>query len=155
MNNIQIFDDNAQLSSFRAIFGVAVPAAVLNAAQPITVVVQASLLGRYAGTNALGAFGAVSITVQFGVRVFNFLVDGVSAKTGKSVGLHAWSELTGRIRMSLGFACVAGWVASCIVATVKNPVSEHVMELTPEVRVWSMRQIFRCIDFQLNTPTKL
>ena len=103
------------------------------AAQPITVVVQAALLGRHAGVDALGAFGAVSISSGFFTRVFNFLVDGVSAKTGKSVGLHAWSELSSRVRMSLGFALFAGLAAASIFAVLKNPIAVSVLQLSPEV----------------------
>lgn len=103
------------------------------AAQPITVVIQASLLGRHAGVNALGAFGAVSISSGFFTRVFNFLVDGVSAKTGKSVGMHAWAELGSRVRMSLGFALISGLVAACLFALAKIPISNQVLELSPEV----------------------
>lgn len=95
---------------------------------------QAGLLGTYVGTDALGAFGAVSITAGFATRVFNFLVDGVSAKTGKSVGLRAWDELGMRVRMSLGFATCAGALASVTLAAIMRPVSVDVLRLSPEVQ---------------------
>ena len=60
-----------------------------------------ALLGHYASTDALAAFAAVSITAGFASRVFNFLVDGVSAKTGKSVGQRNWAELTARVQLAL------------------------------------------------------
>lgn len=107
---------------------------VSSAAAPITALVQAGLLGTYVGTDALGAFGAVSITAGFATRVFNFLVDGVSAKTGKSVGLRAWNELGMRVRMSLGFASCAGALASVTLAAIMRPVSVDVLRLSPEVQ---------------------
>lgn len=95
---------------------------------------QASLLGNYVGTSALGAFGAVSITAGFATRVFNFLVDGVSAKTGKSVGLRAWGLVAARVRMSLGFALAAGALAAFTLSLLIRPVSVNVLKLTPEVQ---------------------
>jgi len=86
------------------------------------------------GTSALGAFGAVSVTAGFASRVFNFLVDGVSAKTGKSVGLRAWNELGDRVKMSLGFALAAGIVASCMLAMLIHPVSVDILKLSEEVQ---------------------
>ena len=106
--------------------------------------VQTSLLGKYVGTSALGAFGAVTITAGFATRVFNFLVDGVSAKTGKCVGERAWGELGGRVRMSLGFALAAGALAAVTLAAVIQPVSVHVLHLAPDVQAearlyWRLR----------------
>lgn len=100
----------------------------------MTALVQAGLLGTYVGTNALGAFGAVSITAGFATRVFNFLVDGVSAKTGKSVGMRAWAELGARVRMSLGFAVCAGFLASATLTMIMRPVSVDVLRLSDEVQ---------------------
>lgn len=104
------------------------------AAAPICAVVQTALLGQYVGTAALGAYGAVSVTAGFATRVFNFLVDGVSAKTGKSVGLRAWGELGGRVKMSLGFALGAGIIAACILSALIHPVSVDILKLTDEVQ---------------------
>jgi Na+-driven multidrug efflux pump len=91
-------------------------------------------LGRFVGTDALAAFAAVSITAGFATRVFNFLVDGVSAKTGKSVGRRAWREVASRIRMSLGFALAAGAIATATLAALITPISVYVLELAPEVQ---------------------
>jgi len=125
--------DNALYSSPRSILGVATPAIILNAAAPLTALVQTGLLGTYVGTSALGAYGAVSITAGFATRVFNFLVDGVSAKTGKSVGLRAWGLVAARVRMSLGFALTAGLLAAVCLIFLMEPVSINVLQLTPEV----------------------
>jgi Na+-driven multidrug efflux pump len=125
--------DNSLYSSPKAILGVAGPAVILNAAAPLTALVQTGLLGTYVGTSALGAYGAVSITAGFATRVFNFLVDGVSAKTGKSVGLRAWGLVAARVRMSLGFALVAGIAAAISLIFLIEPVSVYVLQLTPEV----------------------
>jgi Na+-driven multidrug efflux pump len=125
--------DNALYSSPKSILGVATPAIILNAAAPLTALVQTGLLGTYVGTSALGAYGAVSITANFATRVFNFLVDGVSAKTGKSVGLRAWGLVAARVRMSLGFALTAGLLAAISLIFLIQPVSIHILQLTPDV----------------------
>ena len=110
------------------------PLICIAAAAPLTALVQASLLGTYIGTSALGAFGAVSITAGFATRVFNFLVDGVSAKTGKSVGLRAWGLVAARVRMSLGFALTAGALAAGVLSLLIRPVSVEILKLSPEVQ---------------------
>ncbi|KAG7673815.1 hypothetical protein Ndes2437B_g01988 [Nannochloris sp. 'desiccata'] len=125
--------DNALYSSPRSILGVATPAIILNAAAPLTALVQTGLLGTYVGTSALGAYGAVSITAGFATRIFNFLVDGVSAKTGKSVGLRSWGLVAARVRMSLGFALIAGILAAIGLSFLIGPVSIDVLQLTPDV----------------------
>lgn len=94
---------------------------------------QTALLGKHAGTASLGAFGAVSVTAGFATRVFNFLVDGVSAKTGKSVGLRAWSELAARVRFSLLFALAAGCTAAVLLAMLIDPISIDVLKLKSDV----------------------
>lgn len=71
------------------------------AAAPATAALQTALLGRYASTTSLAAFAAVSITAGFASRVFNFLVDGVSAKVGKSVGQRRWGEVAVRAQLAL------------------------------------------------------
>ena len=110
----------------------------------MTALVQASLLGLYVGIDALGAFGAVSITAGFATRVFNFLVDGVSAKTGKSVGLRDWKLVAARVRLSIGFACGAGIIAATTLAFLIKPVSVNVLKLSPDVQAeaewyWMLR----------------
>jgi Na+-driven multidrug efflux pump len=83
--------DNAQYSSAHAIFGVALPAIVLNISQPLCMIAQVALLGRFSGTVAVAAHGAATICASSVCRPFNFLVDGVAAKAGASVSLRVSS----------------------------------------------------------------
>ena len=100
----------------------------------MTSVIQTGLLGKYVGTTALGAFGAVTITAGFASRVFNFLVDGSSAQIGKTVGERGWDRLGSRVATALSFAVGAGALASAALAVIINPVSVHVLHLAPEVQ---------------------
>lgn len=73
------------------------------AAGPVTTALETALLANYAGSNALAAFAAVNTSANFATRIFNFLVDGVSAKVGKSVGQGAWGELAFRVQLALSW----------------------------------------------------
>ena len=90
-------------SSYRAIAGVALPAIVLNAAGPVTVAVQTALLGVGQGASAVAAFVAVVGTASLVTRLFNFLVDGVASKCGRSVGSQNWAELSSRVHLALSW----------------------------------------------------
>jgi len=92
--------------------------------------VQTALLGRYEGTVALAAFGAVSITSGFATRVFNFLVDGVSAKTGKSVGMRAWKDLGTKVKMSLLFSLASGCAAFFVLLCIQKPIMVNILNLS-------------------------
>ncbi len=69
-------------------------------AQPVTVTVQTALLGKY-GSESQAAFAAVDTTCHIATCLFNFLVDGVSAKCGQSVGQGNWKALQTRVRLAL------------------------------------------------------
>lgn len=71
------------------------------AAGPLTATFQTALLANYAGSTSLAAYAAVNISANFATRVFNFLVDGVSAKVGSSVGEQDWEVLAFRVKLSL------------------------------------------------------
>jgi len=58
------------------------------------------------------AFGLVVTTTGLGSTVFNFLVDGVTAKVGRSVGARQWRQAAGRVRMALLAAVVCGSTAA-------------------------------------------
>jgi Na+-driven multidrug efflux pump len=106
--------------------------------------VQAVLLGRYLGDSSLAAFAAVGVTVGVATRLFNFLVDGISAKVGKAVGVRQWDAVTARIRLSLVTSLIAGISASLLLAILKQPISTHLLKLKPEVELaaagyWQLR----------------
>lgn len=125
--------DNAVYSSYKAIAHVAVPSIILNAAAPLTSVVQTALLGSFVSTHALAAYGACAILIGFTTKLFNFLVDGVSAKTGKSVGNRRWSELGSRVRRSLFFAGFMGILSVMCLVPLRNVLMEDVLGLEGKV----------------------
>ncbi|KAI8103968.1 hypothetical protein M9435_006494 [Picochlorum sp. BPE23] len=138
--------DNSAYSSYKAIAGVAVPSIVLNAAAPLTGVVQTAFLGYYVGNHALGAYGACTIIAGFATRIFNFLVDGVSAKTGKSVGRRAWRELGARVKHSLLFAVAMGVLGLSMLMLLKNFLMEGVLNLSGDILdeaygFWTLRAL--------------
>jgi Na+-driven multidrug efflux pump len=67
----------------------------------MVVTVQTALLGKHGGSPVQAAFAAVSTTANTTCFLFNFLVDGVSAKVGQSAGTGNWRVLHSRVRMSL------------------------------------------------------
>ncbi|EIE23957.1 hypothetical protein COCSUDRAFT_62487 [Coccomyxa subellipsoidea C-169] len=83
---------------FGTICGITIPAIVLNVAAPLVVTVQTALLGTYGGSPVQAAFAAVSTTANTTCFLFNFLVDGVSAKVGQSVGSGKWTLLRSRVQ---------------------------------------------------------
>lgn len=70
----------------------------------------------------------------FAVRIFNFLVDGVSAKVGKSVGRLAWGEVSARVKIALVWALSAGAIAAFTLAAVRRTVMVDVLALSSEVK---------------------
>ena len=64
---------------------------------------QTALLGRYGGSDAQAAFAAAAATATTVCSLFNFLVDGVSAKVGKSIGEKDWQMVGRRVRLSLSW----------------------------------------------------
>jgi len=70
-------------------------------AAPLVVTIQTALLGTYGGSPVQAAFAAVSTTANTTCFLFNFLVDGVSAKVGQSVGTANWTVLHSRVRLAL------------------------------------------------------
>lgn len=125
--------DNAAYSSYKAIAHVAVPAIILNAVAPLTALVQTALLGSFVSTHALAAYGACCILIGFTTKLFNFLVDGVSAKTGKSVGNRRWRELGSRVRRSLSFAACMGILSVMCLVPLRNVLMEDVLGLEGKV----------------------
>lgn len=119
---------------------------VCAAAAPLTGVVQTAFLGYYVGNHALGAYGACTIIAGFATRIFNFLVDGVSAKTGKSVGRRAWRELGARVKHSLLFAVAMGVLGLSMLMLLKYFLMEDVLDLSGDILdqaygFWTLRAL--------------
>ena len=53
---------------------------VCAVAAPLCVTIQTALLGNYGGSASQAAFAAVGTTANATCLLFNFLVDGISAK---------------------------------------------------------------------------
>lgn len=70
-------------------------------AAPLVVTVQTALLGRHGGSPVQAAFAAVSTTANTTCFLFNFLVDGVSAKVGQSAGAGDLHVLRSHVRTAL------------------------------------------------------
>ena len=94
---------------------------------------QTSLLGIYGGSSVQAAFAAVSTTSNFICLLFNFLIDGVSAKVGQSAGASNYKVLQQRVRMALLCALGAGLIACAFLAGLQGPISA-LLDLTPAVR---------------------
>ena len=64
-------------------------------AQPACVTVQTALLGKFGGSASIAGFAAVGTSANLICVLFNFLVDGVSAKVTSpgadsiATGLHS------------------------------------------------------------------
>ena len=106
-------------------------AAVMNAIVPLSLMVQLALLGRRA-TALQASFGSVVTATSFGSVVFNFLVDGVTAKVGKSVGSRRYREAAGQVRMAFLAALVCGGVAAATLLSLRDPLFS-LFRATPEV----------------------
>ncbi|BDA46390.1 probable protein DETOXIFICATION 45, chloroplastic at C-terminar half [Coccomyxa sp. Obi] len=118
---------------FGTICGITIPAIVLNVAAPLVVTVQTALLGTYGGSPVQAAFAAVSTTANTTCFLFNFLVDGVSAKVGQSVGSGNFSVLQSRVHLALLCALGAGLVAFTVLAGLQRPITAF-LNLSPEVQ---------------------
>ncbi|KAK9808803.1 hypothetical protein WJX72_004017 [[Myrmecia] bisecta] len=118
-------------SSYAAIAKVALPAILLNVAQPLTVAVQTALLGTY-GSHSQAAFAAVDTTCRVATCLFNYLVDGVSARCGTSVGQRNWKGLQTRVRLALSCSAVCGGLVAALLALLKGPVF-YLLSLEPAV----------------------
>ena len=97
--------------------------------------VQTALLGSLGpveGATLQAAFAAVSTTASTTCFLFNFLVDGVSAKVGQSVGAGAWQVLRQRVRLALICAVCAGLIGFAVVAGLQKPITV-LLQLSPEV----------------------
>ena len=106
-------------------------AAVMNAIVPLSLMVQLALLGRRA-TALQASFGSVVTATSFGSVVFNFLVDGVTAKVGKSVGSRRYREAAGQVRMAFLAALGCGGVAAATLLSLRDPLFS-LFRATPEV----------------------
>ncbi len=138
--------DNAAYSSYKAIAHVAIPAIILNAAAPLTALFQTALLGSFVSTHALAAYGACCILIGFTTRLFNFLVDGVSAKTGKSVGNRRWRELGSRVRRSLSFAAFMGILSLLCLVPLQQVLMEDVLGLDGKILAQAQEYwLLRCM----------
>lgn len=78
-------------------------ACCVAAAPNVTVTLQTALLGRYGGRNMQAAFGAVSTTANTICFLFNFLVDGVSAKIGSNAGAMDWHALNKHVKLAIAW----------------------------------------------------
>ena len=114
-----------------ALVQLSASAAALNAVVPLGLAVQVSLIGRR-DVRMQAAFGLVVTTTGLGTTVFNFLVDGVTAKVGRSVGAAAWAEAAGRVRMALLAAMLCG-CAACGSLLLAEPHLFALFGAAPEV----------------------
>ena len=64
---------------------------------------QTALLGRYGGRDTQAAFGAVATTANTVCFLFNFLVDGVSAKIGSNAGAMDWHALSKHVKLAIAW----------------------------------------------------
>ena len=115
-------------------------AAVMNGIVPSAVMVQLALLGRRA-TALQASFGLVVTATSFGSVVFNFLVDGVTAKVGNSVGARRYREATGQVRMAFLAALVCGGVAAATLLALRDPLFS-LFKATPEVAMHARPYFF-------------
>ena len=106
-------------------------AAVMNAIVPLAVMAQLAMLGRRA-TALQASFGLVVTATSFGSVVFNFLVDGVTAKVGKSVGAGRYREAAGEVKMAFLAAAVCGGVAAATLLALRDPLFS-LFRATPEI----------------------
>ena len=93
----------------------------MNAVIPLAVVTQLALLGRRR-TALQASFGLCVTTTSFGSVVFNFLVDGVTSKVGKSVGAKRYQEAAGHARMAFLAALVCGTIAAVTLLSLRDPL---------------------------------
>ena len=104
-------------TSTPALLRLSASAAAMNAVIPLALAVQIALLGRLhrsrgEGATTQAAFGLCVTSCGVGVTVFNFLVDGVTAKVGERVGARRWRAAAGRVRMEIAAALACGCVAT-------------------------------------------
>jgi hypothetical protein len=104
-------------TSTPALLRLSASAAAMNAVIPLALAVQIALLGRLhrsrgEGATTQAAFGLCVTSCGVGVTVFNFLVDGVTAKVGERVGARRWRAAAGRVRMAIAAALACGCVAT-------------------------------------------
>ena len=114
-------DVGAAMVSTTSLLRLSASAAVMNAVIPLAVVVQLALLGRRR-TALQASFGLVITATQFGTTVFNFLVDGVTAKVGKSIGARRFRYAAWQARMAFATATVCGLVAAGTLLSLRNPL---------------------------------
>ena len=106
--------------------------------------VQTALVGRFTSTPALAAFAAVGTCVAFVARAANFLVDGVSARVGKTVGERAWHDLGTHVLLSVRWSAALGAAAVPFLLAVRVPVLDSLLALSGEVQAaaagyWAVR----------------
>ena len=97
--------------------------------------VQTALLGSIGpdeGATLQAAFAAVSTTASTTCFLFNYLVDGVCAKIGQSVGAGEARVLRQRVRLALICAVCAGVIGFALVAGLQIPITV-LLKLSPEV----------------------
>jgi Na+-driven multidrug efflux pump len=98
------------------------------------VAVQTALLGHWAPTSAVGAFAAVGTCVGFACRAFNFLLDGVSSKVGRSVGQRAWGALASHVALSMRWSLLLGAAAVPLLLAAQRPLLSWLLALSGEVQ---------------------
>ena len=103
----------------------------MNAVIPVAVVVQLALLGRRR-TALQASFGLVVTATSFGTAVFNFLIDGVTAKVGAGIGANKFSEAASQARFAFLAATVCGLIASGTLLSLRDPLFV-LFHATPEV----------------------
>jgi Na+-driven multidrug efflux pump len=117
------------LTRWYSIFNVALPSSILNVAAPLLATLQTALIGHKAGVTSLAAYGSVWTCLGLCIRLNTYLVDGVSAKTGASIGSRNWSKLAMNVKRSLSFAFVMGISSVIILISIRGFLFGQVLHL--------------------------
>lgn len=113
---------NCLFSFHHTLFAKSMEHVIVQLSKDCTAPATTSLLDGRHDVSMQAAFGLVVTTTGLGTTVFNFLVDGVTAKVGRSVGAKHWSQAAGRVRMALLAAVVCGSVASATLLLAQAPL---------------------------------
>ena len=83
--------------------------------------------------DALAAFAAASGFVAMAQRLFVFLVDGVSAKVGRTVARRRWRETVAKVNLALGTSLACGGLSVLMLAVLRAPVLTGLLHLDASV----------------------
>eukprot|EP00040_Diaphanoeca_grandis_P030185 m.178015 g.178015 ORF g.178015 m.178015 type:complete len:531 (+) comp31920_c2_seq2:148-1740(+) len=115
--------------AFSTLLKLGLPAMVNNAAAPIAAIINVALIAHATkdhteSTNQVAAYALVAGTCGFALNIFNFVVSVTMSLVGESVGKKKWSEVGGRVRISLVVAIVTGFLCAIVVFVLKSYLFE-------------------------------